>query len=144
ARDVQGSVAAGTRPSLISDFRFLISAVITASHLGKAEFRSQKSVFIRADIVKKFFEQTGGRNMNGCCARASWFGAGVLATLLGGGVGNGGETARTREALAEPATASLQKNGFWRPTPAEVPKDGKLRIIAFGAHPDDCELKAAG
>src|SRR5436190_2126394 len=22
--------------------------------------------------------------------------------------------------------------------------DGKLRIIAFGAHPDDCELKAAG
>src|SRR5881394_4617060 len=22
--------------------------------------------------------------------------------------------------------------------------DGKLRIICFGAHPDDCELKAAG
>jgi LmbE family N-acetylglucosaminyl deacetylase len=25
-----------------------------------------------------------------------------------------------------------------------VPDDGKLRIIAFGAHPDDCELKASG
>src|SRR5437763_1421800 len=24
------------------------------------------------------------------------------------------------------------------------PKDGKLRIIAFGAHPDDCELKVGG
>jgi LmbE family N-acetylglucosaminyl deacetylase len=30
------------------------------------------------------------------------------------------------------------------PVPAERPQDGKLRIIAFGAHPDDCELREGG
>ena len=30
------------------------------------------------------------------------------------------------------------------PKAAIGPEDGKLRIIAFGAHPDDCEIKAAG
>jgi LmbE family N-acetylglucosaminyl deacetylase len=33
---------------------------------------------------------------------------------------------------------------FHRPTPAAAPADGKLRIIAFGAHPDDCELRLGG
>ncbi len=36
-----------------------------------------------------------------------------------------------------PATAQA-------PTPAQTPSDARLRIIAFGAHPDDCELRAAG
>ena len=31
-----------------------------------------------------------------------------------------------------------------QPSPAVPAADGKLRIIAFGAHPDDCELKAGG
>src|ERR1043165_9397444 len=30
------------------------------------------------------------------------------------------------------------------PSPAVPPEDGKLRIIAFGAHPDDCELREGG
>lgn len=30
------------------------------------------------------------------------------------------------------------------PVPAPLSQDGKLRIIAFGAHPDDAELKVAG
>ncbi|OAI47620.1 GlcNAc-PI de-N-acetylase [Planctomycetaceae bacterium SCGC AG-212-F19] len=31
-----------------------------------------------------------------------------------------------------------------KPQAAVPPSDGKLRIIAFGAHPDDCEIKVGG
>jgi len=30
------------------------------------------------------------------------------------------------------------------PVPAQAAQDGKLRIIAFGAHPDDCEIQEGG
>jgi LmbE family N-acetylglucosaminyl deacetylase len=42
------------------------------------------------------------------------------------------------------AAAADQPRAVETPRPAAPPADGKLRIICFGAHPDDCELKAAG
>jgi N-acetylglucosamine malate deacetylase 1 len=60
------------------------------------------------------------------------FAGGVLATLLGAWT-LGGASLRSQPTADKAA-----------PRAAAPPDDGKLRIIAFGAHPDDCELKAAG
>lgn len=45
-------------------------------------------------------------------------------------------------AVAQNNTAVAQNTAA--PRAATPPTDGKLRIICFGAHPDDCELKASG
>jgi LmbE family N-acetylglucosaminyl deacetylase len=48
--------------------------------------------------------------------------------------------------LAAPAGEAIAQATQATPAvrPAEASNDGKLRIICFGAHPDDCELRAAG
>jgi len=78
-------------------------------------------------------------------SRAACFASGVAVALLGLSIGNGGLLLSQPAApLTNPATTAMAPSQMWRPMPAEKPNDGKLRVIAFGAHPDDCELKAAG
>ena len=62
-----------------------------------------------------------------------WFLTGFLFALVGVVL----VAAQDRKPATAPPT-------FHRPVAATPPVDGKLRIIAFGAHPDDCELKVAG
>lgn len=47
-------------------------------------------------------------------------------------------------ALAGCAAGTATPMGAPGAAPADPPQDGKLRIIAFGAHPDDCELREGG
>ena len=77
--------------------------------------------------------------------RARWFAAGVLTTTAFGFLlGATQRPERQQRDAASPAASKQRAAGAARQAPDPVPEDGKLRIICFGAHPDDCELRAAG
>ena len=70
--------------------------------------------------------------------KVRWFTLGLLAASLAAYLPQG------MRLHSQDRGGTASGGGFHRPVAATVPDDGKLRIIAFGAHPDDCELKVGG
>lgn len=73
---------------------------------------------------------------------AGWFCAGVLTCALAMGLAVWRPWESSALATQPDETSEKTEKATQPLTP--IPDDGKLRIICFGAHPDDCELRAAG
>lgn len=72
--------------------------------------------------------------------QARWYVLGALTTLMVVMTAGSG----TRDVPAAARDGILLAPAVLSQSTAPVPDDGKLRIVCFGAHPDDCELRAAG
>lgn len=78
-------------------------------------------------------------------ARLSWFLGGALAaTVLIITAGASDDNAQPSAPAPDQVAAAPIFSVAAIAAPKKVTDDGKLRIICFGAHPDDCELRAAG
>ena len=75
--------------------------------------------------------------------RGRWYGYGVASGLVFAGALGLARWAFDTMATASPP-AALTASALAVAAEQAPPDDGKLRIIAFGAHPDDCELQAGG
>jgi len=73
--------------------------------------------------------------------KGRWFVALVVCFSLGTLTGVILHDDLLKLSTADPLQAAVQRAGD---RPEVPPDDGKLRIICFGAHPDDCEIKAGG
>jgi LmbE family N-acetylglucosaminyl deacetylase len=68
----------------------------------------------------------------------------VTAGCLALGVYLGMQWRDRRASQLESAAGAAERSPEQAARPELPPDDGKLRIICFGAHPDDCEIRASG